>query len=352
MKTLKQIRETYGKNHLGCIPEMMIFEDTPYSFSSSDKKRSDKKSDSISKASPIPSAKEMPVMLIFRRVQFKVFPDRQVVALYYSKMVDKYLSIPFGPGGNLNLSESRIYNNLQELTDAEERENAGAEKNYGWKENVPGYVDQKKAAGNWKRKKYGQALKYGVRSVGKKALTAAGAGLAGIYGAAAGAAALRAAKGAATSAAGYVAGNAAVGAAKKASDTVDNMTKGSSIGNNKPNITKVQGKSSWSKPGSQNSVHASKMKQANAVQAKKILKNKDTVSENKISDLQKMINEGLPVKEFNINGRSITLNNSMAKRILETYSSLNSKNKKIVEEMMNSNVEEFKKLLNFSIKVG
>jgi hypothetical protein len=40
----------------------------------------------------------------------------------------------------------------------------------------------------------------------------------------------------------------------------------------------------------------------------------------------------------------------MAKRILEVYDSVNTKNKKIVESMLNEDLESFKKLLNFSIK--
>ena len=52
-------------------------------------------------------------MLIFRRVQYRVFPNNQVVALYYSNMVNKYLSIPFGADGNLNLSESSVLDEEQ-----------------------------------------------------------------------------------------------------------------------------------------------------------------------------------------------------------------------------------------------
>jgi hypothetical protein len=40
----------------------------------------------------------------------------------------------------------------------------------------------------------------------------------------------------------------------------------------------------------------------------------------------------------------------MAKRILEVYDSVNTKNKKIVEGMLNEDLESFKKLLNFSVR--
>ena len=64
-----------------------------------------------------------------------------------------------------------------------------------------------------------------------------------------------------------------------------------------------------------------------------------------------MIDENIDSSTLSINGRAITLNTSMAKRILEVYDSVNTKNKKIVESMLNEDLESFKKLLNFSIKV-
>ena len=74
------------------------------------------------------------------------------------------------------------------------------------------------------------------------------------------------------------------------------------------------------------------------------------VKENTISDIRAMVKEGIDSKNLSINGRTITLNTSMAKRILEVYDSVNTKNKKIVEGMLNEDLESFKKLLNFSIR--
>ena len=74
------------------------------------------------------------------------------------------------------------------------------------------------------------------------------------------------------------------------------------------------------------------------------------IHENKMSDIRAMINEGVETMSLPINGKEITLNTSMAKRILEVYDSVNTKNKKIVESMLNEDLESFKKLLNFSIR--
>ena len=101
MKTLKQIREEYNAKFFdGDMPDELMFE------SSIESPRA--KGGSLMPTKSIPSAKEMPVMLLFRRVSYRIYPNKQVVALYYSSMIDKYLSIPFGPGGNVNLSEAII----------------------------------------------------------------------------------------------------------------------------------------------------------------------------------------------------------------------------------------------------
>ena len=74
------------------------------------------------------------------------------------------------------------------------------------------------------------------------------------------------------------------------------------------------------------------------------------IAENKIFDIQNMLNEGNDTMDLSINGRTVTLNNSMAKKIIRVYESVNTKNKKIVESMLNEDLDSFKKLLNFSIK--
>ena len=97
MKTIKQIKEDYDNIFLSQVPE-----------APEDLMLEGRESDSIKKAYSIPSMNQMPVTLLFRRIAYRMYPNKQIVALYYSKTVDKYLSIPFGPDGNLNLSEAVI----------------------------------------------------------------------------------------------------------------------------------------------------------------------------------------------------------------------------------------------------
>jgi len=104
MKTIKQLREEYDNI---VLDEMH--------FASDEVMLEGRESSAIKpldKATPSPSS--MPAMLLFRRIAYRQYPNKQVVALYYSKLVNKYLSIPFGPDGNLNLSEAVVLDNIDE----------------------------------------------------------------------------------------------------------------------------------------------------------------------------------------------------------------------------------------------
>ena len=87
MKTIKQFREEYESVMVQDAPDELMLEGRESSVIKSSEK-----------AVPLPSV--MPTMLMFRRVAYRQYPGKQVVALYYSKLVNKYLSIPFGPAGD------------------------------------------------------------------------------------------------------------------------------------------------------------------------------------------------------------------------------------------------------------
>lgn len=299
MKTLKQIREEYNSKYMTQeLPEEFMLEDK--SFKSS--------------APTVPSTKDMPSLLIFRRVSFRLYPNKQVVALYYSKLVDKYLSIPFGPTGNLNLSEAVVLDEEQ-LDEFLPAVLAGA---------------GEMLAGAGAR----AALTGGARA----AIGAARSGISKLGRSTAGRFLKRVAKSAIKSAL-----TPKDDGKKKASDEPTEKPPTGGLIRNEPT---VKTHSSWE--------NAPKSRPIDQVRQREMMRkdaqaSKD-VAENKISDIRKMINEGIETKDLFINGRSITLNNSMAKRILEVYDSVNTKNKKIVEGMLNEDLESFKKLINFSIR--
>ena len=477
MKTIKQIREEYDRISLDQVhiaPDELMLEGRESAVKSAGKS--------------VPSPANMPAMLLFRRVQYRSFPGHQTVALYYSKMVNKYLSIPFGPDGNLNLSEAVVHDTLDEgvlktiaktvggalsgaakgaamglpahfpgiaagaaiggtlgaikgakkalqkeeesdmnedwqdvnrkdktdglsqkavnayrrehpgsklktavteknpsgkrasrrksfcsrmggmkkrLTSAKnardpdspinkalrrwnceesfrnklstlreqdaERARLGIKQDYGWKEYVPGYVDQKKASAQWSKGEYGKAIKSGAKSVGKKALVGLGLYAAG-----------RAIPALASAAAGAAAAKAANKSDNKKDDSI-----GSAFTSHKAELLSAkrepQMSSSYKMGRGTDQTFDSRYKQ-------QLLAKPSQTNENKISDIRNMINEGIDTMDLSINGRTITLNNSMAKKIVRVYESVNTKNKKIVESMLNEDLDSFKKLLNFSIK--
>jgi hypothetical protein len=330
MKTLKQLREEYnGKfmSQVEVLPEEVLLE-----------------------KNVIPSTKEMPSLLIFRRVSFRSYPKGQVVALYYSKTMDKYLSVPIGPGNSVNLSESVVSDSLDEAC-------WKGYKQYGMKKKggkeVPNCVPVEEDGPVMSRYTERPTYEHFKNKVGKlreerneqldemlPAIIGAGLRLAST---AAGRQVLkRGAK--------MLAKKALKGAGKALFGDKDDDKKSSSekgdfdSASMRSSSEKPQGmaktSSSWENRSGSDPVYQSKVKQASLA----------PVKENTISDIRTMIKEGIDNMDLSINGRTITLNTSMAKRILEVYDSVNTKNKKIVEGMLNEDLESFKKLINFSIR--
>lgn len=437
MKTLKQLREEHDSRYVpqNNDSEQLVLE---------------AKSKSLMRGG-IPPVSQMPSLLLFRRVSYRMYPDNQVVALYYSKMVDKYLSVPFGPTGNLNLSESKIYDSLEDMELAEGAKweaikggikgglhgaakgffrgaaayaepgaaigsvvgglhgaYKGGKKAYEKSKNqtvkesfrdkltqlreekdddpygvkaaislVPGAAAYQK----YKEGDYAGAAKSAgldVAMMGAGKALAAGArfakrGLSGVLSKfkktprdpsamtksskapkaaetptpkPAEAPVAPKSSGALATAGELAAGGGIVGAgldiAKRVigSGATPGQSKAASteLLRDKPHTKTV---SSWRKTS--DPVTASKLKGAELRRAK-------TINENTISDIRDMISQNIQYKDIIINEKVITLNTNIAKRILEVYDSVNTKNKKIVESMLNEDLDTFKKLLNFSIR--
>ena len=329
MKTLKQIREEYNSSHTSQVehlPEELMLE-----------------------KNVIPSTKDMPSILVFRRVSYRSYPKGQVVALYYSRLMDKYLSVPIGPGHSVNLSEAVVSDTLDEACWTGYK--AAGMKKKGNKM-VPNCVPVKETLGSsatryTERPTY-EHFKENVDRLREEKLdeflplgALASAASTGLRLASTSAGRQMLKKGAKS-----IARKALQGAGKaifgdKKGDTTNQSSGGTThvVGDTKDSQPQGMAKtaSTWENKPSSDPVYQSKLKQA-------------SIKENKITDIRAMIKEGIDNMDLSINGRSVTLNTSMAKRILEVYDSVNTKNKKIVEGMLNEDLESFKKLLNFSIR--
>jgi hypothetical protein len=483
MKTIKQIREEYDNQVLDQLqnaPDELVLEG---------------RESSAIKPMPktVPSTSEMPTMLMFRRIAYRIYPNKQVVALYYSKYVDKYLSIPFGPGGNLNLSEAVVHDEveLEEGAVGDIARGAIAGHIVGATAGLPGAVagtlagagygaykaykkaktkEKKDMKEDWSDAKYKNpegsltkagVMKYRSENPGSKLQTAVTtkpsklkkgskaanrrksfcARMGGMkkrltsaktardpdsrinkalrkwnceesfrqklnekrqlreeqqineFATVLGRMALSAGAGEAIYQGAKQVVKKAPAIASKAKDVASrfmskfrkgsketprdpsSMTKSSKtpktrttpdvpVPSMSPSSQTPSGSPSDSEPAivrlkpgtpSRSSMKAKSSRDfaphggLSPTQQSKYTAN-ILAKENKISEIQNMINEGMDNMDLSINGRTVTLNNSMAKKIIRVYESVNTKNKKIVENMLNEDLDSFKKLLNFSIK--
>ena len=481
MKTIKQLREEYDNQVLvQTAPDELMLEG---------------RESSAVKPMPktIPSTSDMPTMLMFRRVAYRMYPNKQVVALYYSKFVNKYLSIPFGPDGNLNLSEAIVHDEMEldEGAIGDIARNAITGHIVGATAGLPGAVagtvigagvgaykaykkakEKKVMKEDWSDAKYKNpeggltkagVMKYRSEHPGSKLQTAVTtkpsklkpgskaanrrksfcARMGGMkkrltsaktardpdsrinkalrkwnceesfkqklaekrqlreqqqideFLATAGRMALSAGAGEAIYTGAKEVIKRAPVAARYAKDVASKffskfrkakgpkepsrdpsaMTKSSKAPkpDSKVGFTPTAGlPDAPGTPGAPDSEPAVVRRKPNLISSKSGMKAKSSkdfaphaslsptqqsrytanilAKENKITDIKNMLSEGNDTMDLSINGRTVTLNNSMAKKIIRVYESVNTKNKKIVESMLNEDLDSFKKLLNFSIK--
>jgi hypothetical protein len=72
--------------------------------------------------------------------------------------------------------------------------------------------------------------------------------------------------------------------------------------------------------------------------------------EDVLSNLKSMIDNNISERVFSINEQEININNTVAKKIIHVYESVNSTNKKKMEKMLNESAESFTKVLTFAIR--
>ena len=63
-----------------------------------------------------------------------------------------------------------------------------------------------------------------------------------------------------------------------------------------------------------------------------------------------MASNSLSEQTLNIGNNSISINNTIAEKIVRVYENLNEDNKNKFSDAMNESIESFKKIVNFSIR--
>jgi hypothetical protein len=66
--------------------------------------------------------------------------------------------------------------------------------------------------------------------------------------------------------------------------------------------------------------------------------------------IQNMLENNITEKEIVIGEQAITINNTVAKKIVSLHESMNKKNKKKMEEMLNESATSFNKVLTFAVR--
>jgi hypothetical protein len=279
-----------------------------------------------------PSDKDIPSVLILKRKAIRVYPDNQKVALYYSQAIDKYVTIPF----------SDIQTGLNEEEQLEEKLNLGQAlvgiasgiATKGGEILSKGKEFGKKAIDSWKKSRADRAKKAkdaarrkdvkdltkqrrgsGPRNRGRGRDRDRDLGLDGALG--------------------VGLGGGGGGAAGQASSQMPNYQFSG----------KVQGKSSWE--GEQ---RAAASRSATQDARMRRLSTQAMQREDVISSLKEMVDNDIKEKTVFINEQEININNTIAKKILFVYESINIKNKKKMEKMLNESATSFNKVLTFALR--
>jgi len=67
-----------------------------------------------------------------------------------------------------------------------------------------------------------------------------------------------------------------------------------------------------------------------------------------MNEMYQIVEEEMP-RVVKIGNDDVTINSTIAKKVIMVYESLNKKNKKQMEKMLNESADSFKKVISFSI---
>lgn len=288
-----------------------------------------------------PTDKDMPSVLILKRKAIRVYPDNQKVALYYSQALDKYVTIPFNDV-QTSLSEEQIEENVLGAI----IKGAVSVGKYGKK-----ILDASRAAGKTMAKsRYKRDLRKKVddavntkraerqkntidkladrRLKGKRPTkpkkrrdgidmdldptVVVGGGLGGFGG---------------------------NGGSSRRSEMPDYK-----FGN-------INAKSVSSEPLINRGDTPVEIERASrlARQSQQAMM-RQPVRENVLNTIKNMVNSEISEHVISIDEHEININNTVAKKIMLVYESVNSKNKKKMEKMLNESAASFNQVLTFALR--
>jgi len=355
-----------------------------------------------------PTDKEMPSVLILKRKAIRVYPDNQKVALYYSQALDKYVTIPYNDI-QTSLNEAKTDDEkkkkkfyLKPKKDksppkpggVRDTKNLIADKGE-YKSKISRAISLRKQGLNiggivgtmmHDAKKKARVTSSLAKLRASKAQTieeqqvdeiapAIGAAIAGAARIAApyvarGIGALsRSGKGSAKS--------ASKGAAKKSGKGLSAPSKlsrlmrkvgraaslagalaggsGGSGGSKEAEASKLPAYNFTAKPSTSNSFVSSRAAsdttqqrsdQKLARQSQKAMMKEDNV----LDTIRSIVDNNITEQNIEFDENKITINNTVAKKLLNVYESINKTNKKKMEQMLNESASSFNKVLMFAVR--
>lgn len=285
-----------------------------------------------------PSDRDIPTIIVLKRKAIRVFPDNQKIALYYSQALDKYVSVPFSPKDEalgIHMSEQKKI--LKKVITEETQElPVPFSPRDSFRKNLTELREEKL---NEAPPVLGAAVVAGLR-----AAAASGAAKTVVkYGKRIVRKAISGAKNLASKAAGAIAGAAASDDEKKSESKPEKKSGGSDYEFTKAGRASHNVSSPQRATADLSSVHSERQRN------KAAWKN---IQESNFNIIKSIAQNKEASGTIVFGEKTISINNRIAKRIMNLYESLNVENKKKTRAMLNESAESFKKIVNFAVRQG
>ena len=312
------------------------------------------KMDTYSKFDPrykagYPTDKEMPSVLILKRKAIRVYPDNQKVALYYSQALDKYITIPYNDIQiGLDETEQRLY-----------EYSAGDVAGDAADILLPGVSAYK----NFKKGNYGAAAFDAALDVGGAlaSIPTLGGGWAlrtGIKAGIKGAGRLAAKGTTKTAGKGLTKGSRLARLAIKAKRlAAAALASGGSGGRGSNSSTETPTKPNYNFTKKPELSTPTAVASNAALQKRDERSNRQAIAQqamptesNVLDTIKSIVENDISEQTIRFNENKITINNTVAKKLLNVYESVNKTNKKKMEQMLNESATSFNKVLTFAVR--
>jgi hypothetical protein len=313
-----------------------------------------------------PTDKEMPSVLILKRKAIRVYPDNQKVALYYSQALDKYVTIPYN---DIQVGLNEAKNNDKKKKKryyvkpkSKEDKDKDPPKPGGIRDTI-NFIKRKGA--HKPQSKLSKAGKI-LTSIGQSSSVS---GAAGAIGGAIGSHFYNKARAERTkNSLAKVKNTVRVAREKYKAEKATNRRKEvKSLTKQKRQGTKAapaptpssvpKTSKSTSTPIRKKSGAATRQAMSNILKknskatfSKAAVKNSTIKESNVLDTIRSIVENNITEQKIQFNENEITINNTVAKKLLTVYESINKPNKKKMEQMLNEDATSFNKVLMFAVR--